>query len=129
MYTLGSSQPFITDLVTRELKGFYGDKIHCYSILNDKRFPLSCISNSLVTKLAMGCRPGGGKLSEGKSSYRVAECTRPDPKIRMGPRDCLISWKNPRTQGLEWFGLSECNTLDALCVVLLGNLCVLSQKP
>jgi hypothetical protein len=53
-------------------------------------------------------------VSERKSSERVVECTRADPKIRRRPRDCLISWKNTRIQRLEWFGPSERNTIHPL---------------
>ena len=65
------------------------------------------------------------QMLEGKSTGRVAECIRPDHEMR-GPRDCLISWKNMRTPGLDWFGPPERNTLHALGVVLLGSLYVLS---
>jgi hypothetical protein len=69
------------------------------------------------------------QMSERKSSGRVAESTRPDPKMRRGPRDCLISWNNMRTQELEWFGPPECNTLHPLLLVLLGvSLCCSSPS-
>jgi hypothetical protein len=56
----------------------------------------------------------GNALSKRKSSSGVAENTRPDPKMRRGPRNCLISWKNMKTHELEWFEPSKHNTLHPL---------------
>jgi hypothetical protein len=45
----------------------------------------------------------GSRVSEGKSSGRVAECTRPNPKIRRGPKRLLV-WRiwdeHKRTRGI-----------------------------
>jgi hypothetical protein len=59
------------------------------------------------------------QMSEGRSSDRVAECTCPNPKMRRGLKDLHDQLKDSRTQGLEWFGPPEHNTLHPLWTVLL----------
>jgi hypothetical protein len=44
------------------------------------------------------------KMSEGKSSSRVMECTHPNPKMRRGPIDLADRMdEHKKYKGLEWF--------------------------
>jgi hypothetical protein len=60
------------------------------------------------------------KLSEGKSSDRVAKRTRPNPKMRMGPKRfaCLVDGEctQENTRDYSGSGRWERNTLPPLCV-------------
>jgi hypothetical protein len=65
------------------------------------------------------------QMSERKFSGRVVECTRPNPKMRMGALAvCLLCGFGMNTrghEGLEWFRPPERKTLPPLCVSSIEN--------